>query len=564
VRLPGRRAGWAGALLALCAAGCAKDAGVEEGASPPAAPAATAPAPELPATRGWILISLDALRADRLGAYGYQRPTSPFFDSLAARGVLFERAVSQYPGTLTSHLSLFTGLYPAEHGAYPPSGVLSSEIPTLPELFRAAGYRTAGHTEGGFMAGGYGFARGFEEFTDSPHAAERDIERTFGRGIDFLRRIAPGERFFLFLHTFAVHDPYDPPAPYREGLVGELPAGLPVPEGQTLRAYNRGGLVISPEGVDAFSQLYDGSVRYVDAVLSKLFEELERLGLAADTTVVITSDHGEEFGEHGKLGHTQVYPECLFVPLLVVPPAPAEGVRVSELVELVDVAGSVLEVAGIEAPAAIAGRRLFGAPAGPEGAHEAYAEVIDLVTYRTLLADVFDGRRQLVVAQATADPSGAWITRTVTFDHTEPTLAFEAQAFHRPRTLAVEVDGAILAATELATGWTPVRLELPGEASIHRVTLSTEGCKSPLELGVGQDSRCLSFQVRGLELRRIELFDLAADPGAATDVVAANPEVRHWLLRRLRDYRFQPRARPERLEIPAELRETLRALGYVD
>ncbi|MGB5175506.1 MAG: sulfatase-like hydrolase/transferase, partial [Thermoanaerobaculia bacterium] len=156
-------------------------------------------------TRGYILISIDTLRADHLGAYGYDRDTSPFLDSLAASGTLFERAVVQYPSTLTSHMSIFTGLYPQEHEVLPPSTVLSGEIETLPEIFQRHGFRTAGHTEGGFMAGGYGFARGFDEFTDTAYGSDTDVERTFRRGLDSLQSLEADEPFFLFLHTYAVH-----------------------------------------------------------------------------------------------------------------------------------------------------------------------------------------------------------------------------------------------------------------------------------------------------------------------------------------------------------------------
>jgi len=147
---------------------------------------------ELQPTRGLILISIDTLRADALGAYGYDLPTSPFFDQLAGRGTLFERAVIQYPSTLTSHMSIFTGLYPQEHQVLPPSTVLSAAIPTIPELLQTHGFRTAGHTEGGFVAGGYGFSRGFDEFTDTAYRQDTDIERTFDRGLSFLRSLAEG------------------------------------------------------------------------------------------------------------------------------------------------------------------------------------------------------------------------------------------------------------------------------------------------------------------------------------------------------------------------------------
>ncbi|MGB5400530.1 MAG: sulfatase-like hydrolase/transferase, partial [Thermoanaerobaculia bacterium] len=142
------------------------------------------PTKTLAPTRGFILISIDTLRADHLSCYGYTRVTSPFIDTLAARGVLFENAFVQLPGTLPSHMSIFTGLYPAEHGVYPPDGVLSPEIPTLPEIFQANGFRTGGFTEGGYVDGDYGFARGFEVFSDRAGQVESDVEETFGRGLE--------------------------------------------------------------------------------------------------------------------------------------------------------------------------------------------------------------------------------------------------------------------------------------------------------------------------------------------------------------------------------------------
>ena len=129
------------------------------------------PAPE--PTRGVILISLDTLAADHLSAYGYERETSPFLDSLAARGTLFENAIVQYPSTLVSHVSMFTGLYPQEHGVLPfSSRRLSAAIDTLPERFAHHGFRTAGHTEGGYVSRDFGFERGFDEFAD-PNTTRR-------------------------------------------------------------------------------------------------------------------------------------------------------------------------------------------------------------------------------------------------------------------------------------------------------------------------------------------------------------------------------------------------------
>jgi arylsulfatase A-like enzyme len=540
------------------------------------------PAPGPPPARGVIVVTFDALRADRLHTYGYEKETSPFLDELAARGVVFESAAVHYPATLVSNLSLFTGLYPAEHGVYPPSGVLSAEIETLPEVFRAAGFRTAGHTEGGFMAGGYGFARGFEQFTDTPYAEESDVERTFGRGLEFLRSLQPGERFFLFLHTFVTHDPYEPPAEYCEELgCAPLAAEAPPPTGPTLRAFNAGEMTLSPETIAAYSERYDASIRYADDALRDFWGEVEALDLADETALVVTSDHGEEFADHGHMGHTQVFPETLFVPLVVVPPAAgkssaewARGRRVSALAENVRVAPTLLRLAGVDPPPQISrpslmpylgATALAGEPAEPgAGIRAAYAEVRDELTVRSLLAETEAGRFQLRVSETPADPEGTWISRSVSFDHLGERLDLSVQSFHEPRQLRIESDGVLIAETEIATSWATIDLELPAEQRLHHITLSTESCASPVELGISDDGRCLSFQVREVALRRIELYNLAADPTAWRDVAPEHPDLVSMLLRRLARYRFEPVAPAGSQEVPAEVRETLRALGYVE
>ncbi|MEE8278965.1 MAG: sulfatase [Thermoanaerobaculia bacterium] len=518
-------------------------------------------------TRGYILITFDALRSDHLGAYGYERSTSPFFDQLARRGILFERAVAPYPSTLVSNMSLFTGLLPEEHGVYPPSGVLSPRIETLPERLRRHGFRTAGHTEGGFMAGGYGFARGFEEFTDTPYEAETDMERTFSRGLGFLRRLGERERFFLFLHTYSPHDPYDPPPAYRSlFLSGDQIVG-PAPNGATLKAINSGQLAIEPERLVYFKALYDASIRYAYDALRKFFEQLQSLGLAEDTTVFITADHGEEFLEHGKVGHTQLYPECLQVPLLIVHPDLAEGVRIARPVSTVDLAPTLLESAGLEPLERISGRSLVPLLTASEGGPPAavYAEVIDEATVRTLIGEHEERIYQLLVFEPTPDPAGTWISRSVSFHTATRQLEFEAQSFHRPRAVRLSVDGVAHGGFEVETSWRPVKIELPhSNRSLRLVTLTAEGCNAPAQLSLGDDDRCLSVQIRGMPLQRFELYDLSHDIGATVDLAESRAAVRRGMARQLDDYRRKLVAEPGKATLTEESRETLRALGYLD
>ena len=142
-----------GLLAGLLAGGCAEGPGTASGLRP---------------TRGFVLISLGNVGATRLGAYGSKRPTSPFFDQLAGRGALFEHAITPSPATLVANASLFTGLYPQQHGVYPPNKALSTLVETLPERFSYFGYRTAGYTDGGFVGRHFGFHRGFDDFDDTP------------------------------------------------------------------------------------------------------------------------------------------------------------------------------------------------------------------------------------------------------------------------------------------------------------------------------------------------------------------------------------------------------------
>ena len=531
--------------------------------------------------RGLVLISLDTLRADALGAYGAGPGASPAFDALARRGVLFERAYAQIEATLPSHMTMFTGLYPGEHAVYPPSSILAAEIPTLPEQLAAAGFATAGHTEGGFVQGGYGFARGFAEWSDPDYASDADVERTFERGAAWLAARKPGERFFLFLHTYSIHDPYAPPEPFRSrSLPQGLPPGAFEPTGENLAAFNRGKLAVDPAALAAYRALYAASVAHVDSVLGRFVDSLERSGLADETTLVVTSDHGEEFLEHGKLAHTQIYPESLQVPLLVVPPKSRGGARVASLVGLVDLAPTLLDWAGVAPRAPMSGRSLvpFLAASSSRATarsavslptfDEIYAErEADGGVERTLFADGSGRFAQVVHGVAEQENDGFWVSREIRFDALGDRLELRAVAFHEPRTVAVEIDGRSAPPLELGVDWRPFAIALSGGAgqplAKHSVRLATPGCATPASLGLGEDLRCLSFKLQGVPLERIELYDLAADPRAAHDLSSFESDLLRALLVRLRTYVHAPRAAPGKAALTAEQERQLRALGYL-
>lgn len=321
-------------------------------------------APDTPARPNVLLISLDTLRADRVGSYGYARDTTPFLDTLASRGVRFSHAFINTHCTPQSHATVFTSLYQEGHGvAMHPAEqrwqryVLSDERETLAEILHDAGYLTLAVTEGGFMSHKFGFDQGFEEFYDGARSVDQGVIRL----LRMLRHHAEDPRpVFALLHTYEVHAPYMPPQDYRARFGWEeSPYEATVEKIKEIRAAG------SPEkDVRYLSDMYDAELRFTDDTLRGLFDELSALGFLENHLVVVMSDHGEEFDEHGELSHRDtLYEELMRVPLFVTGTGIAAG-RVDErMASLVDVAPTILARLGIAAPVRQDGRDLLAAPA---------------------------------------------------------------------------------------------------------------------------------------------------------------------------------------------------------
>ncbi|MCH2173114.1 sulfatase [Myxococcota bacterium] len=337
-----------------------------------------------------VLIVIDTLRADHVGAYGYPRPTSPNIDRLAAAGVLFGQAHAPSSWTKPSVASLFTSRHPSEHGAVAFQHHLAPEIPTLAELLRDAGYRTLG-VSGNFVhvSEDTGLARGFDDwvalsmparsegnsiFTDmdpvgAPVYRRAPTARELNR--EALQRVPEvGERpLFLYLHYMEPHSAYAPPAPWRRAMsrdpnyrTGEIATS------SLLKSLARG-----EEPVDARDQawlvdLYDAEIASVDAALGNLLAALERRGYGENTIVWVLSDHGEEFGEHGSWFHgISLHGESLRIPMMFRDfRTPMAGVQKNTPVDLLDVAPSILSQAGAKRPKTMEGRDLSGEGPLPE------------------------------------------------------------------------------------------------------------------------------------------------------------------------------------------------------
>jgi arylsulfatase A-like enzyme len=312
----------------------------------PLALACSAPSREPP--RNLLLVSLDTLRADHLGAWGHPGGTSPHLDRLARQGAMFRSCIAQSASTLPSHRSLFQSR---------PASLCGDDQPMLAEILRAAGWKTVAFTGGGNIAAELGFGRGFDGYEEDRAGLPWGVPA-------FAAWLAQGNRepFFAFLHTYDPHVPYDPPPPFDALYFPEYSGPVTGPETRDLCRRIR-GLEGDPPALSAADRrqiqaLYAGDVRFTDAEVGKLVRLLEREDLDARTLVVVAADHGEEFWDHGTVLHSHtVYQELVHVPLVVRGEGVA-GTLVSESVRNLDVAPTVLEVFGLPAAESHRGRSL--------------------------------------------------------------------------------------------------------------------------------------------------------------------------------------------------------------
>lgn len=307
-----------------------------------------------------VLISIDSLRYDHVGCYGYPKPTTPAIDALAARGARFATAHSTTSWTLPSHMALMTGMPNDMHGVIVDFAPLDPKRRLLAEEFQRAGYDTAGAYGGLYLDSQFGFDRGFRTYVNcgvsltrtnaaqAEHESHRIITapKTTAVAEEFLQSRDASKPFFLFLHHWDVHFDYMAPKEYvarfTEGYRGKLdvsnfftnPAIAPDMTAEDL-AYVKG--------------CYDAEIRFVDDHLKRLFAKLDALGLTDDTFVVVTADHGEEFFEHGNKGHrVNLHEETLRIPLVIAGPGIAPRV-IENGVRLIDLMPTLLDLCGLPA-----------------------------------------------------------------------------------------------------------------------------------------------------------------------------------------------------------------------
>ncbi len=294
-----------------------------------------------------ILISIDTLRADHLGCYGYRRETSPQIDALALDGVTFLNTYASSPWTLPSHVSLLTSLHGVHHQVYYDDESMDPSLVTLADVLRQNQLYCAALTGGGFVSSVYGFSKGFDTYSNDAGGVFRQdsAEHLFHLVSEWLD-IHKDKGFFLFLHTYQPHNPYACPYPHKTMFVQE---------GAKWRHLDLLSFLGGKAGIfKALTEeerrnvvgLYDGEIRYTDQkFIGPLIQKLKNLGIYDQSLVVFTSDHGEEFYEHQGWGHGHsLFDESLKVPLIIkFPESRYRGKKISNFVSLVDIFPTILE-----------------------------------------------------------------------------------------------------------------------------------------------------------------------------------------------------------------------------
>jgi arylsulfatase A-like enzyme len=371
-----RPAALAGLIALGAAATWGATADVPTTPQPPAQAAAADPSRPL---RNVLLISLDSLRADHVGAYGYGRDTSPNFDRFAKEGVLFRNAIATSSWTLPTHLTMFTGRSQLSHGVVVDTRVLPESIPTLGEIFHEAGYATAGFVSGPYCGPQYGYGRGMDTYLDlSAEFGGKGAEargailspKINEMGLDWLERLDGKQPFFLFLHYFDIHYDYVPPAPYDAMFDPDYTGTM---DGTKFIERHDVHAGMDPRDLEHIVALYDGEIRFTDFHVGKVLDRLREKGLLDSTVVLILSDHGEEFFEHGNKGHHRtVYEEAVRVPFALRLPGGVHARKeIPAQVSTMDVFPTLLDAAGFTLPSDLEGESLAAWLGGKESTREA-------------------------------------------------------------------------------------------------------------------------------------------------------------------------------------------------
>ena len=336
--------------------------------------------------RNVVVLLIDTLRASKLQAYYPKtRVKTPTIDAFASHGTLFERSQSPENWTKPAVASVLTSLHPATHKTKQDASKLPKSALMLSEVYKEAGFKTASFIANGYVSNAFGFDQGWDHYTNYIREARNtNASNVFGEAEGWIEKNKDG-RFFVYIQTIDPHVPYDPPAKFLEmydpqpynGQVQNRRTHLMLDDAKK----NPKKYAFTKRDKERIEALHDGEISYHDEYFGKFLAKLHELGLDENTIIVVTSDHGEEFQEHGSWGHGHsVYQELLGVPLMfrwsgVIP----ANTRIGPVVSTLDIGPTVLEATGIPIPEKFEGRSLLGFMRGdwPAGPYVAFSDFLE-------------------------------------------------------------------------------------------------------------------------------------------------------------------------------------------
>jgi len=312
-----------------------------------------------------LLYVIDTLRADHLGIYGYPRPVSPQIDAFAAEATVFDDAVAQSSWTRASMASIFTSLWPLQHATNRRGDVLAPEAVTLAELLREAGYETVAFAKNQNVFPTFGFSQGFDNFNaiwakGKSHKINERVEK-------WLKTYNGDRPFFLYLHAVDPHVPYGPPEEFKYQFADKANDDLTLSRPPGPKIWKELETVQRERILDHLLDLYDGEIAYNDSTFGKLLEILRDGSVYDETLIILLSDHGEEFQDHGNWQHGRnLFVENLHVPLLIRFPDRGQGVRVKQRVQHIDLLPTLLDYLGLGVPEFLEGSSFLSWVTNPQ------------------------------------------------------------------------------------------------------------------------------------------------------------------------------------------------------
>ncbi|MBN2053752.1 sulfatase [bacterium] len=504
-----------------------------------------------------ILVSIDTLRADHVSVYGYPRNVSPAIDRLARQGTQFINAHSNAPWTLPSHWSMLTGLYPSHHGVLIDHHKGSWTTPTMAELLSEAGYRTAAFVGGGYVSKDWNLDRGFHIF----QSHGREFAQNMPPAVSYITSAGRDKPFFVFIHSFDVHNPFISPYPYGNLFVENDQSHFI--DHRAIPCYSS---LNGAADLNFYLDEYNGCLRHADSYIDLLLRTLKEKDLLDRTILIVTADHGEEFMDHGAFDHSflSLFEPDIGIPLIVRGPGIPAGKLAGKPVQSVDILPWLLAYLGIPGPERLDGTDLF-APDNPD------SDVVlsENLFFRQLLLDIeveclFDNSLHYWCGTVRASDPSSTIRESVEREfagsffkvewETETTCLIASQALSFR--MKLEEPHATQACIVLLESWEGAEntemhdrllasFALGSEPFVPEVRdwnlVTTSGCVFALPTGYfirrASDTRAIRNSRWTLIVDQstgaMHLYDRATDPNEMFDVAASHPDIARDMAQRM-------------------------------